>query len=204
MSAQPIHLVSQPEQAAILLHPTRVAILRELEQPNSAAGLAKILHLPRQKLNYHLRELERGGFLELVEEKRRGSATERIVRASATSYLISPEVLGRLGAEPSKVQDRFSLAYLVATAAKAIADLAHLRRKGEQQGKPVPTLSLNAQISFASPKHRHDFAEELANEVARLTAKYHAPDASGARASTFIVGMYPTPTDPEPKTGETK
>ena len=62
---------------------TRLRLVRELVEPDSAAGLAKRLGLPRQRLNYHLRELEAAGLLELVEERRRGNCVERIVRAVA-------------------------------------------------------------------------------------------------------------------------
>jgi hypothetical protein len=49
------------------------------------------LALPRQQVGYHLRALEQAGLVELVEERRKGNCIERIVRAAACSYVISPE-----------------------------------------------------------------------------------------------------------------
>ena len=44
------------------LSPVRRRILEHLAEPDSAAGLAARLRLPRQKVNYHLRVLEKAGY----------------------------------------------------------------------------------------------------------------------------------------------
>src|SRR5712692_8132268 len=111
-------MMREMSQAAALLHPLRLRIIENLREPDSASGLARRLQIPRQKANYHVRELEREGFLEQVGEHRKGNCVERMVRASANAYLIDPALLGTLGIDPSNVQDRFSSAYLVAVAAK--------------------------------------------------------------------------------------
>ena len=85
-----LQVVHHAGAAASLLHPTRLRILRALEQPDSAAGLSRRLGVPRQKLNYHLRLLEDDGLVELVEERKKRNCTERVMRAVARSYLISP------------------------------------------------------------------------------------------------------------------
>src|SRR5262250_3074362 len=56
-------------------------ILEQLAEPDSAAGVARRLKLPRQQISYHLRELEHAGLVELVEERRKGNCLERVVRA---------------------------------------------------------------------------------------------------------------------------
>ena len=71
-------------------------------------------------MNYHLRELEREGFVKLFEERRKGNCIERVVRAPAREFLVAPQ------AGKTIVADRFSAAYLVSTAARAIRDLATL------------------------------------------------------------------------------
>ena len=57
--APPLQVVDDPERAAAMLHPLRMRMLETLREPHSAASLARILELPRQKVNYHLRELEK-------------------------------------------------------------------------------------------------------------------------------------------------
>lgn len=197
MSALPIDVISEPTRAALLMHPTRRMVLESLATPDSAAGLARTLKLPRQKINYHLRELEQAGLVEHVEDRRKGNCVERIVRATATHYLISPEALGALGDSPADPQDRFSWASLVGVAARAIRDLAVLRRRADSVKKRLPTFTLQTDIRFASPQAVNGFTEELAREVARLTAKYHDDTASEGRLFRFFVGAYPAITKSE-------
>lgn len=192
MHSEPaLDLVQDVRSAAAMLDPLRLRLLGELREPDSASGLSRRLRIPRQKINYHLRELEKRRLLELVGERRRGNCTERMLRATARSYLISPEALGSLAADPEKIQDRFSSAYLMAVAARAIRDLGQLRVKAERAGKKLATLTLEAEVRFASAQDRNAFAEELAAQVARLAAKYHQADAPGGRSFKFVVAGYP-------------
>jgi hypothetical protein len=115
--------------------------------------------------NYHLRELEKHGLIEQLEERKKGNCVERIVRATARHYLISPEALGNLASDPGQIQDRFSSTYLVAVAARAIRDLAVLRTRAEKAGKKLATFTLETNVRFASAADQHAFAEELANAV---------------------------------------
>jgi DNA-binding transcriptional ArsR family regulator len=191
-----LQIVQDPEKAGVLLQTGRLQLLSELENPGTAAGLARKLGVPRQKLNYHLHELEREGFLELVEERRKGNCMERVVRASARSYLIGPQAMGRLGETPAEAVDRFSAAYLIATAARVIRELANLAIKARRAAKRVATLTLDAEIRFASAESRNAFAEELTGAFAALAAKYHDEHSPGGRRFRLIAAVYPSP-DPQ-------
>lgn len=206
-SSPALDLIREPQRAAALLHPLRARILQALRVPGSATGVARQLDLSRQKVNYHLRELERDGLVELVQERRKGNCTERVVRAAARHYLIDPEVLGPLAADPEKVSDRLSSAYLVAVAAGAIRDLGRLRAAAEEADQRVATLTLQSEIAFPSPAARNAFAEELANELARLVAKHHDDAEPGARRFKLFLGVYPglqEEDQPEPQPEEEK
>ena len=72
--------IESPEAAAAALNPLRNRLLAELDQPASAAGLAAHLGIPRQKVNYHLRELERLGLATVAEERRWGGLTAKSAR----------------------------------------------------------------------------------------------------------------------------
>jgi DNA-binding transcriptional ArsR family regulator len=177
----------------VLLDPLRLRLVDELRhEPDSASGLARRLRLPRQKVNYHLRELEREGFLELVEERRKGNCIERVVRATARAFVIDPGILGALGIDPAEFQDRFSSAYLVAVATKTIRDVATLRERAEKAGKRLATFTLQTEVRFATAADRAAFVEELTADIARLAARYHNEHAEGGRRFQFVVGAYPT------------
>lgn len=199
-----LDLIQDPGRATAILHPLRLRLLDELREPNSASGLSEHFNLPRQKLNYHLRELEKKGFLELVEERRKGNCTERILRATARAYLVDPATLGPLAADPSEIKDRFSSAYLVAVAARIIRDLGVLRSRASSAGKRLSTLTLQTEVRFGSAADQAAFAEELSNQVARLAAKYHNEGASDGRRFQVILGSYPTITKDAEETGDSK
>ncbi|MHC5005329.1 MAG: ArsR/SmtB family transcription factor [Planctomycetota bacterium] len=187
----PLDVIRDPERAGVLLHPMRARILDALAEPDSATGVARRLRLPRQKVNYHLRELERAGFVRLVEERQRRNCIERIVRATARAYVISPDVLRTLGRDPEQIRDRFSASYLIALAARLIEDLAVLRQRADEAGQTLPTLSLCADVRFRSAGDRDGFADELAAALARLIAKYHDDDAPDGRLYRFVLGAHP-------------
>ncbi len=187
-----IELVSGPEQAATLLHPLRLQLLQELRSPDSASGLARRLDLPRQKVNYHLRELEKEKLVEAVEERRKGNCVERILRASAQYYLINPAATGALSTDPEAMGDRFSSGYLVAVAAKAIRQVATLRKRAAAAKKRLATMTLETEVRFASAEDRRLFFAELTKEIARLTTKYDDPASKGGRRFRLFMGSYPS------------
>ena len=96
-----VAVIEDPAAAEVSLDPMRARLLGELAEPASATMLASRVGLPRQKVNYHLRALERHGLVELVEERRKGNCTERVLQATAASYVISPAALAPLTSSPT-------------------------------------------------------------------------------------------------------
>lgn len=188
-----LDVVRSPASAAALLDTTRQQLLAHLREPDSATGLARRLKLPRQRINYHLKVLEGAGLVELVEERRKGNCLERVVRATARAFIISPEALGELGPSAEMAADRLSSAYLIAAASRIIRDLAALEDKAKREGKRVATLTLEAEVRFADAGARARFAEELAEAVARLAARYHDDRAPGGRRFRLLAAVHPVP-----------
>lgn len=192
-AAAAVHVIDDADRAAAMLHPLRLRILGELAEPDSSAGLARRLALPRQQINYHLRQLEEEKLVEQVGERQKRGCTERLMRAVATSYLISPATLGRLATDPARVQDKFSSTYLMAVAAQVMREVAALRTQADKAKKRLPTMTLQADVRFASPAAQHAFAEELSRNVARLVSKYHDDGAPKGRRFRVVAGAYPAP-----------
>lgn len=184
--------------AAVLLRPLRARILELLAEPQSAAAVARRLDVARQKVGYHLRELERQGLVELVEEHKVGNCVERIVRATRRAYLVSAQALGALAESAAEPSDRFSAGYVTAVAARALREVTRLREGADAAGKRLATLTLDTEVRFASAAERAAFAEELTREVARLAAKYHHADAPRGRTYRLATIAYPKPAPPEP------
>ena len=84
-----IQVIDDPAAATVALEPMRSRLLSELVVPASAATLATRVGLARQKVNYHLRALEAHGLVRLAEERKWGGLTERLLVATASSYVVS-------------------------------------------------------------------------------------------------------------------
>jgi DNA-binding transcriptional ArsR family regulator len=196
-AALALEVIRKPQRAAALLDATRQKLLAHLAEPDSAAGLARKLRLPRQRINYHLRALERAGLVRLVEERRKGNCVERVVRATARAFVISQEALGALGLTAEAARDRFSTAFLIAAAGRAIREVAALEARARREGKRLATFTLDTDVQFESAEARAAFAEELADALARLAVKYHNEQAPGGRRFRLLAAVHPTPSPGE-------
>jgi DNA-binding transcriptional ArsR family regulator len=179
-----------------VLDPIRARLLSELGEPASAAALAARIGIPRQKVNYHLRTLEAHGLVSVAGERHWGGLTERLLVASAASYVISPSALGPIALDPERSNDRLSASYLVALAGRVVRDVGELWRRARLSNKRLATLSLDTELSFASPAARAAFSQELAEAITTLVARYHDPSAPGARAHHLVVLAHPAPNRP--------
>ena len=188
-----VHVIDGGGAATAALHPLRLEILRELAEPESAAGLARRIGMPRQQVNYHIRRLEEQGLVKLVGERRVRNCIERLVRAVGRSYVISPAALGGLAADPARIEDEGSAAYLMAVVSQMVQEVAGLQHGPDKPDKDVRTLALRADIRFRSRQAQKAFAAELTEEVTRLVAKYHVTRASRGRLFRVLASAYPVP-----------
>ena len=188
-----LQVLDDPEAAALTLDPVKSRILAALASPGSAASLADRVGLTRQKVNYHLKALEKHRLVEPVEERQWGGLTERRMVASAASYVVSPAALGPIAADPTRTTDRLSASYLIALATRIVREVAELWRRARKNDKRLATLSIDTVIAFKSPADRAAFTEELTRTVAALAERHHDGTAPGARPYRLIIASYPAP-----------
>ena len=175
-----LQIVRQPDRAQVLLHPERRRLVEALAGgPDSASGLARRLGESRQRLNYHLRQLEKAGHVELAEERWKGSKPERVMRLVARQYVLDPAALGSLAADPDDVGDRFSATYLVALASRAVRELADLLDRAKGKRARLATAAVNATVRLGSPAAFNEFQEDLARTIAKVVAKHHDERGEG-------------------------
>jgi DNA-binding transcriptional ArsR family regulator len=169
--------MSDADRAALSLGPIRRRVLLALaQQPDSATGLARRLGLPRQKVNYHVRELERAGLVELHDLRQRRGLVERRLRTR-------PEL-----------QDAFSSAYQVQAAAKLIREVTVQRDAAGAAQQRLATLTLEIDISIESPRAFREFSADLQRALADLARRYHHIDG---RPYRVLVASHPKPRQPE-------
>jgi DNA-binding transcriptional ArsR family regulator len=190
-----MHDVAVIEDAAAAeasLDPVRARLLSALAEPGSATTLAARAGLSRQQANYHLRALERHGLVELVEERRKGNCTERVLRATAASFVISPTALADVAPDPGRSPDQLSARWLLALAARLVREVGELITRSTAARKPLATFAIDSEVRFASAADRAAFAAELSDAVSGLVGKYHDETAKGGRKHRLIVAVHPS------------
>ncbi|MFD4504764.1 helix-turn-helix domain-containing protein [Streptomyces sp. NPDC058457] len=188
-----VTVIEDPEAAAVSLDPIRARLLAELaDAPASAAMLAGRVGLPRQKVNYHLKALERHGLVELAGERRKGNVNERLMRATAASYVISPAALPAVQPDPDRFRDQLSARWLLALGARLVRDVGMLISGAAKARKRLATYALDGEVRFASAADRAAFVQELTAGVSALIRKYDAPDAEAGRDHRIVVAVHPT------------
>lgn len=194
MTAAPAALLDDRDKALLALAPIRRDILAALVKPGSAASLARDLNLPRQKLGYHLRALEEAGLVRLVEERKRRGFIERVLVA-APAYVLDPALL-QPPADPDAVekQDRHAADHLVATASAVVRDVARMREAAAAEGSRLLTLTVEADVTFATPADFDAFTEALSAAAADLARRFDAPKG---RRYRLIAAAHPATAKPK-------
>jgi DNA-binding transcriptional ArsR family regulator len=206
----PVESVRDSARATVLLTPLRLEILdRARRAACSASEIAGALALPRQRVNYHVRELAGAGFLRKAGRIRRRNFYEQRYRASARSYLVAPEVLGPVAAGLVEPEDRASAGYLLCQTARLQTELARSAEQAAGEGKRLATLTLDADLRFESAAQRDRFTRALRDALAAVIAEHSAPAAladgapGAGRPYRLVLGCYPAPKAEATQTQET-
>jgi DNA-binding transcriptional ArsR family regulator len=187
-----VTVIDDPAAAEVSLDPVRARLLAALTEPGSATTLASRAGLTRQKANYHLRTLERHGLVELVEERRKGNCIERVLQATAASYVISPVALAAVAPDPDRSPDQVSARWMLSLASRLVQEVGQLIQGAKKARQPVATFAIDTEIRFGSATDRADFAAELTDTVSVLAAKYHDESAPGGRKHRLVVAVHPS------------
>jgi DNA-binding transcriptional ArsR family regulator len=194
-----VGIIDDPAAAIVALEPIRSRLLAELAEPASAATLAARVGIARQKVNYHVRALEAHQLVREAGKRQWGGLTERLLVASASSYIVSPRALGPVAVVPSRDADRLSASYLIALAARIVDEVSDLLLRSRAADKRLATLSLDTEITFRDAADRAAFSNELMHAVTSLVARYHDESAPGGRAHRLVLVAHPLPHEPQPE-----
>src|SRR5436309_9333457 len=176
-----IQVIDDPAVATVALEPMRSRLLSELVAPASAATLATRVGLARQKVNYHLHALEAHGLVRLAEERMWGGLTERLLVATAASYVVSPSALGPVAIDPDREVDRLSASYLIALGARIVREVGDLVRRAKEAGKRPATLAVDTEVRFRSAADRAALCNAIPEAIMILVSKYTDESAQGGR-----------------------
>jgi hypothetical protein len=132
---------------------------------------------------------------------------EQLYVASSKGYVLSPQLLGSVGADWRAVADVTSAAYLAALLVQMQADLA--RAVGAAGGKRLATLSIKSQFRFENPEQLERFAREVKDAIVTVVARLTSPNLNpqgkpgSGRPYRLVLGCYPyAPEAPVAASGE--
>ena len=151
---QAVQTIDSPDALQSLAHPVRVRIIDALREPDSAAGVARRLGEARQKVNYHLKELERAGLVLCRGERRNGQFIETLYQSTARTLVVSPRAawgdLGRLAA----MADQLSLENLVKLGERLARDAAVLLDRAVFDGEQIASAAVDGEVRLADAQQR--------------------------------------------------
>lgn len=183
--------VARLDVLQVLAHPLRVRILEALRAPTSAAAIARRLDEPRQKVNYHLKELSKVGLVHAAGERRNGNFIETLYRAAARTFVVSPRVAWADPRRAHALRDQLPLEQLVQTGEQIQRDASALLDRAAFDGEQIASASVTAEVGFASERERADFLNEYLKAVGPLLKKYGTKDGARYRV---VFAAYPQPT----------
>ncbi|MGH3940167.1 MAG: helix-turn-helix domain-containing protein [Pseudonocardiaceae bacterium] len=173
--------LEQIEQAEVLLKPQRIEVLRQLAEPCSCSEVAIRLDQTPQRVYYHVKRLVDAGLVTQVAERRVRGINEGIYQASASSYWLSPRLVGRIGLR--KKQDELSLGYLLDLMEEVQADIATLDRTALE----LPSVGVSGEIRIR-PEQRQEFLNDLQAVLQDLFSRYGGVEGDAFR---LAVACYP-------------
>lgn len=191
---QDVICIEEVDQAAALLNPLRLDLLKRMAEPRSCPELAEFVGETPQKVYYHVKTLERVGLVKKVGERRVRGTVEGRYQAKGRSYWLSSGLVGRIGGR-SRARDQFSLGFLLTLAEELQADIGHL---SEVDAEEIPSLGLSAEVQLGDSAQRTAFLQEVQHTVEALARKYGArgsdevPHEKG-QSFRLVLACYPKP-----------
>jgi DNA-binding transcriptional ArsR family regulator len=182
------------EQLLAIAHPTRRRVLDALRSPDSAAGVARTLGEPRQRINHHVKELEKAGLIAAAGERRNGNFVEQLFESVAGTFIISPRLAWGDGERVRAMADQLSLQHLVEFGERLQRDAAALLDRAAFDGEQIPSAAVEATVHFVDAGTRAAFLDEYLTLTASLIERYATTTGPG-----FTVGLVVHPTTEEPR-----
>ena len=184
--------VADPAAVEALTHPIRRQILAELRVPNSAAAVARALGEPRQKVNYHVKELARAELIQPAGERRKGHLIEKLFESVAGSFVVSPRLAWEGALQARTLEEQISLARLIDLGEQLQEDACALLDRASYDNEEIPSATVEAEISFPDETSRSAFMTDYLEALGPLLTKY---GARTGRSFRVALAVYPAPAD---------
>jgi DNA-binding transcriptional ArsR family regulator len=187
-SIQETYLIELPEQASALINPLRAEILSQLKQPSSATEVAKKLNETPQRINYHLKSLQKVGLVTKVGTRQVRNLVEVLYQSIAKTFLLA-ETLSISKETIQKIKDQGSLLHLIHTSERMKKDALLLMEQSDEN-EVIPSASLQMQVNLKDESLREQFVKDYVDLVKSLVKKYQQ-DESHQNVYQVLLSVYP-------------
>ncbi len=170
---QEVLYIEDVDQAAALLKPQRIEMLKLMDQPRTCLELGKIFGETPQKIYYHIKALQNAGLVEQVGERRVRGTVEGSYQARARSYWLASDLVGRIGGA-AIAQDQASLRHLLSLTEEMRGDIGHLAQQVGSVGREIPSLGLSLHVELDDESRRANFMADVQHMAQVLARKYGA------------------------------
>ncbi|ANX11875.1 hypothetical protein ABE41_007625 [Fictibacillus arsenicus] len=183
-------IVTEPEQAAALLHPVRSEIISLLKEPRSATELSKVMNDSAQKVNYHLKTLEKVGLVMRAGTRNVRNLVEVLYRSAGKTFLLS-DSLGLSQETIRKLKGQTALAHVLSLTEKIKRDAVSLMEEAENE--EIPSAVMEMELSLLGVEERQAFLQDYSNMLSELIKKHHDPKQGKSTTFHVSMAMYPKP-----------
>jgi DNA-binding transcriptional ArsR family regulator len=184
------YVVETPEQAMALLNPLRGEIVARLMEPASAAEVARQLGEQPQRINYHLKALEKAGLVERVGSRQVRNLVELLYRSIAKSFVLA-ESLSMKPETMQKLKDQSALAHLIDTSERIKRDALLLMEQSDEN-ETIPSAVLQLRVQLSDQEERNAFVDEYIALVQQLVDRYHCKKDCSEEYNVLLA-VYPKP-----------
>ncbi|WP_159887278.1 winged helix-turn-helix domain-containing protein [Paenibacillus puerhi] len=189
---QDVYRLESAEQAIALLNPLRAEVLRLLCEPASASEVGRQLSETPQKVNYHLKALEKVGLIRRSGTRQVKNLVEVLYQSIARTYLI-PDSFGWPDDVVQRMKDQGSLRHLITASERMRGDAMRLMEVADEE--EVPSAVLETEVYLPDEAARQAFIRDYAEAVRTLAEKYRTSGrGAGFRVMTAV---YPEPEEKE-------
>ncbi|TJY44515.1 ArsR family transcriptional regulator [Cohnella pontilimi] len=185
----PVYRLETAEQALALLNPKRADMLRLLDEPASASELARRIGEPAQKVNYHLKSLEKVGLVRRSGTRQVKNLVEVLYRAVARTYVI-PDAFGWPEELRSRLKTQGALRHLVSAAEQIRNDAVRLMDAADETAE-VPSAAMEFEVDLPDEAAREAFIRAYTEAVKQVAGKFRAPQGSKEHAFRVMAVIYP-------------
>jgi len=173
-----------------LLNPLRGEIVAHLQKPASATEVARQLSETPQRINYHLKSLEKVGIVRRVGTRQVRNLVEVLFQAVAKSFILA-ESLSMKPETMRKLKDQGALAHLITSSERMKQDALLLMEQSDEN-EIIASAALQLQVTLADSDQRNAFVEEYVSLVQKLVAKYHC-EGQSEEIYQVLLAVYPQP-----------